>query len=236
MTDLSFVVPAYNEAQHLPATLAALRKAGEASGRSWEIVVTDNASTDATAELARAHGARVVAEPFRQIARARNRGAAEASGRYLLFVDADTLISTTLAHAALEALDSGKVVGGGSVLQFDGKGLLPRLLIAPWNLASRHLRLAAGSFVFCLKEAWVESGGFDERLYASEEIWFSLALKRWGKPRALSFEVLEGNPPQTSARKVKGWGTAGFLLQFLLLNLRPWLLRSRRACFLWYRR
>ncbi len=236
MTDLSFVVPAYNEAERIGGTLAAIRAAGEASGLAWEVVVTDNASTDDTAALARASGARVVPEPFRQIARSRNRGASEAKGRYLIFVDADTRVSPDLVREAVAALASGGAVGGGSLLKLEGAGPLLQRIVAPWNLISRKLTLAAGSFLFCLREAWEGTGGFDERYFASEEIWFSRALKRWGRARGLSFRILEGHPAETSARKMQGKAIFRFGLQFLVLNLCPWLLRSRRACFLWYRR
>ena len=51
---LSFIVPAHNEEHELPATLRALRQAADAAGHAYEIIVVDDASTDATAEIARA--------------------------------------------------------------------------------------------------------------------------------------------------------------------------------------
>ncbi len=236
MTDLSFVVPAYNESQRIGATLTAILEAARSTGLEWEVLVTDNASTDATAAIALAAGARVVPEPFRQIARSRNRGASEATGKYLIFVDADTLVSVPLVRAAVKALASGKAVGGGSLLKLLGAGPLLRAVVAPWNLISRRMGLAAGSFLFCLREAWQATGGFDERYFASEELWFSRALKRWGRARGLPFIILADHPVETSARRLEGRAIFRFGLQFLVLNLCPWLLRSRRACFLWYRR
>ena len=54
MIDLSLVVPAYNEAARLPGTLCALRTFF--ATRSWrsELIVVDDGSTDATADIARA--------------------------------------------------------------------------------------------------------------------------------------------------------------------------------------
>ena len=70
---LSVVMPAYNEEKLIADTIAnaaaSLRAAGLAEG-AFEIIVCDNASGDATAELAEKAGARVVFEPERQIARA----------------------------------------------------------------------------------------------------------------------------------------------------------------------
>ena len=105
--DYSIVVPAYNEAELLPRTLTALRRVLDAIPHlRGEIVVANNNSTDRTAAVAAAHGARVVFEPINQISRARNCGAAAALGRYLIFVDADTIASPELVAAAL-ALGAG---------------------------------------------------------------------------------------------------------------------------------
>jgi len=74
---ISVIVPAYNEAKLIEGTLAAIREAtGVLAERGWEteLIVCDNNSTDATAELAAAAGATVVFEPVNQISRARNRG------------------------------------------------------------------------------------------------------------------------------------------------------------------
>ena len=90
---ISVLVPAYNEAGGLAASLTSIRAAMAAfTARGWatELVVCDNNSTDATAAIARAHGAAVVFEPINQIGRARNVAAAYASGDWLVFVDADS--------------------------------------------------------------------------------------------------------------------------------------------------
>ena len=73
---LSVVVPAHNEARLLPATLQAIHAAAAAAGVPYELIVVDDASTDGTAEVARAHGALVVAVGLRQIAAVRNAGSA----------------------------------------------------------------------------------------------------------------------------------------------------------------
>ena len=89
---LSVVVPAFNEERLLAGSLAAIRdalRAFEEAGWDTELIVCDNNSTDRTAEIARDAGAAVVFEPVNQIARARNAGAAHATGEWLLFVDAD---------------------------------------------------------------------------------------------------------------------------------------------------
>ena len=91
---MSFIVPAYNEELELPSTIAAIRQSRpESTDQPYEIVVVDDGSTDATAEIAARAGARVVSINRRQIAAARNAGARAANGQVLFFVDADTRIN-----------------------------------------------------------------------------------------------------------------------------------------------
>ncbi len=82
-------MPAYNEAEYLPATLRSLST--QHSGAGVEIVVVDNNSTDATAEVARSFGVRVIAEPEAGVCQARQRGLLEATGEIVISVDADTI-------------------------------------------------------------------------------------------------------------------------------------------------
>ena len=234
--DYSIVLPAYNEAELLPATLGRLREAMAGITLRGEIVVCDNNSTDATAAVARSSGARVVFEPVNQISRARNAGARAARGRFLVFVDADTLVPASLLARALDVLATGHACGGGAAVRVEGiSGGLTGRMVWLWNGLSRGRRLAAGSFVFCLREAFVSVGGFSERVYASEEIWLSRALRRWGRPRGLEFLILD-DAVTTSGRKAR-WYPAPVLLAVMLgFVICPWLVRSRHYCWLWYRR
>jgi glycosyltransferase involved in cell wall biosynthesis len=235
--DYSIVVPAYNEEALLPATLGHLREAMAAVPLSGEVVVCDNNSTDSTAARARAAGATVVFEPVNQISRARNTGARAARGRFLVFVDADTRVAPPLLEEALQLLASGTACGGGAAVVMEGvEAGISAGLVSLWNAVSRARRLAAGSFLFVLRDAFEDVGGFSEKVYASEEIWLSRALKRYGRKRGLAFEILQAHPVVTSGRKARWYPTPVLLSVALLILLMPLLLRSRRFCWLWYRR
>src|SRR2546425_7340248 len=117
---ISVIVPAFNEAKLIAATLRSIRPATAAfAALGWEseLIVCDNNSTDGTADLARAEGATVVFEPVNQIARARNRGAAAATGQWLLFVDADSRASPELFAAVAGQIPNGRRGGGGPAVQ-----------------------------------------------------------------------------------------------------------------------
>ncbi|GMU65801.1 MAG: glycosyl transferase [Acidobacteriota bacterium] len=227
--EISFVVPAWNEEVRLPATLASLRLAGECSGRRFEIVVGDDGSTDRTAEIARSAGARVVPVAHRQIAATRNSGARAAAGELLFFVDADTLVPAEVVRAALAALDGG-AVGGGAAVAFDTAApLWGRVSLALVVRSFRLARLAAGCFVFCRRTDFEAVGGFDEALYASEEIALSRALGRRGRFVVLRQAVV------TSGRKFRSHPGLFHLRTFVGLMLAPRRgVRSRRRLGLWY--
>ena len=231
MPSLSFIIPAYNEAQLLGSTLSAIERAASALRLTFEVIVVDDASLDSTPEVARAHGARVVAVNYRQIAATRNAGAREAAGEWLVFVDADTIINEAVLRDAIAALTAG-AVGGGCLVRFDGRvpryGLVLIALVLPLY---RALGLAAGCFLFCTRLAFEAVGGFDEELFAAEEAALSRALHRQGRFVLLRAAVM------TSGRKLRahsGREVLGTLLRLALTG--PKAVRRRDGLELWYGR
>ncbi len=100
---LSVIIPAFNEEKYIERCVGSIARALEVHAARLadnEIIVTDNNSTDATAEVARRAGAKVVLEPVNHISRARNAGAAVATGEMLLFLHADTVLDPGWAAAA----------------------------------------------------------------------------------------------------------------------------------------
>lgn len=236
MPRLSVIVPAHDEAAELPRTLAGLHAGLAEAGADHELVVVDNASNDATAEVARAAGARVVAEPHRQIGRARNTGAAHTDGDWLLFVDADTWPTAELLRLALGHLGAG-ACGGGALVAMDA---LPhrvyRAGLALWNRLAARLQLAAGCFVFVRRDAFDAVGGFDTRYYAGDEVLLSRRLRRWGRANGRAFVVIREPRVLTSARKAYWFSPAQHVLVTLMVVLCPPVMRSRRLMWFWYRR
>ncbi len=235
---ISIIVPAFNEEKLLPATLRSIqeaRPAFERLGWATELIVCDNNSTDATAPLARQAGAQVVAEPVNQIARARNTGARAASGDWFVFIDADSHPSAGLFAEVAGAIQSGTCLAGGSCVRFEGEGPLLRHAATFWNFISTTLRYMAGSFIFCEAATFRELGGFNQELFASEEIDLSRRLKRLARQRSQRIVILRGHPLLTSARKLRLYSRreyARFLLRTLFTFKRN--LRRREECIPWY--
>jgi glycosyltransferase involved in cell wall biosynthesis len=233
----SVIIPAYNEEDWLPATLGALQEAMKAIDMIGEVIVTDNNSDDRTAAIAREYGASVVFEPVNQISRSRNAGAKAARGRYLIFLDADTMLSTALLQKALNNLSGGACCGGGAKVIYEGE--LPGIVSGVtelWNRFSVGFGMAAGCFVYCLKEAFDAVGGFSQNVYASEEIWLSWKLRTWGKQRHMDFRIISDPPLITSSRKLKWFSLPGMFGMLMVFSFFPFAVRYRPLCRLWYER
>ena len=226
---ISFVVPAHDEERLIAATLDAIHAAARGLNQPYEIIVANDASTDRTADIARAHGARVVDCNHRQISKVRNTGAAASTGDILIFVDADTLISGAVVHASLDRLACA-AVGGGSLPQIEGR--------QPWwgpptlwavDTFMRTMHWAAGCYVFVTRAAFDAAGGFDERVFVCEELFLSEALKKIGPVVILKEQVV------TSGRKLRTHSAWDMIRLFgLLLVQGPKLFRNRDQLSFWY--
>lgn len=104
---LSVVIPAYNEEERLPPTLARIGEYLAEHNHEAEILVVDNASSDRTSEVARQAGATVLAEPRRGKGAAVRTGMLAARGEYILFSDADLSTPIEEVERLLEALRAG---------------------------------------------------------------------------------------------------------------------------------
>ena len=235
---ISIIVPAFNEEKLLAASLGEIHAAAAAfTARGWEfeLVVCDNNSTDRTAEIARAAGARVVFEPVNQIARARNTGAGIATGDWLVFVDADTHPSAGLFADVAGQISSGKTLAGGVTIRLDEKLLVAGLITHFWNYASRFNQLMAGSFIFVEAAAFRQTGGFSHEYFAAEELELSLRLKKMARESKRKIVILHRHPIKTSARKMKLYSSrelGGFFLRSIFNHRRT--VRNREAAYLWY--
>jgi glycosyltransferase involved in cell wall biosynthesis len=226
---ISFIVPAHNEEACLGQTLQAIHESARAVSQPYEIIVADDASTDATAEVASQNNARVASVNHRQIAATRNAGARAAQGERLFFVDADTTISSRVVASALRYMDKG-AVGGGAPARFDSAApLYAHLLLIWFGWWMRLAEIAGGAFQFCTRDAFQAVGGFDERLFGAEDAMMSLTLKRKGRFVVLWPSVV------TSGRRMQGVRGLRMLGTLVCAAFFPKKLRQRSSVMkLWY--
>jgi glycosyltransferase involved in cell wall biosynthesis len=133
---VSVVIPAYNEARRLPATLVGWREFLSAQPYEWELVVANDGSSDATASVAAEGGARVVSlNPNRGKGGAVKAGVLSATGDAIAYVDADLNISPQYLSTALRLLESGADLVAG------------QRALSEYGAAEGPLRLLAGGLV-----------------------------------------------------------------------------------------
>ncbi|MGI9535025.1 MAG: glycosyltransferase [Thermodesulfobacteriota bacterium] len=231
----SVVIPAYNEEKYLPDTLKYLKDVMGTIDGKGEIIVVDNNSTDRTNEVAAKFGARVVFEPHNQISKARNVGAANSTGKYIFFLDADTHVSAALFNKALKMLMYEGYCGGGVLVSSgieDNK--IANIIYGLVNLVCRLLKVAPGCFIFCTREGFDAIGGFNEHFYAAEEVLFSNRLRVWGEKTGLKFRIIDNPKIKSSPRKMESPYTA--FLALMSLALLPFSAYFKSLCWYWYKR
>jgi glycosyltransferase involved in cell wall biosynthesis len=234
---ISVIIPAYNEAKHIGATLDSVNQAidqyRKSHGHSVEVIVVDNNSADQTGAIAREFGAKVVWEGRNQISAARNAGAKAARGEILAFLDADDHVSANFFSLLDEAMSSGQYIGGGARIVWDKQSIWVTL----FNGLGNCLRQALGvsnALPFAFGETFDKIRGFDERYYAGEDMKFAADLKKLGKKEGKTFCVIKDGYVLKSARKFDRYGGFVVALGFFMFLCCPWLVKSKRACFFWY--
>ncbi|MFE1198660.1 glycosyltransferase [Streptomyces olivaceoviridis] len=211
---LTVVIPAHNEAaylpRYLPTVLSSLERWEETSGERGEVVVVDNASTDATADMAASFGVRVISETVRNIGRVRNAGAAAAEGSRLFFTDADVALPMEALTAAAAAMDNG-AVGGAIPPLYTPKRLGARLLCAYWDHYRETHGGAQGVAQFATAAAFQEIGGYRNDLFMSEDVEFFRRLTAHGRSKNAPVVILDELRVRPSTRRYDQWSSLRML-------------------------
>jgi len=204
----SVVIPARNEERLLPRlleTVEAARGAYAGGASEVEVIVADNVSTDRTAEIARAAGARVVTVEKRVIGAVRNGGAREARGEILVFVDADIRMHASTFDAIDAALATGRVVGGATGVQLERWSAGLAMTYAALMPMVWLMRMDTGP-TFVRQSDFEAIGGYDERLLVAEDVTLLFALRRLGRTRGQRLTRLRSAKAIASVRKFDAYG------------------------------
>ena len=224
---ISIVIPAHNEEESLPATLAA---ALAQEYPDYEVIVVDNASSDRTTEVALAHAlssprggrVRVVREDRKGLLHARERGRLEATGEVIVNMDADCLPDAGwLARGAAHFADFRVVAAAGPYYYHDGDAVFRAFSYAAQkhvyraaNLAAQALGVGAvliGGNSFIRAEALRKAGGYNVALaFYGEDTDTAKRVSRHG--RVVFDPKLRQN---TSARRFKAEGTLRISVLYL---------------------
>ena len=225
---ISLVIPAYNEARLLPRLLDSVDAAKLRYDGGVQVIVADNASTDATATLALRRGCDVARVEKRCIAAARNGGARLAQGHIVCFIDADSSIHRDTFRAIAATLQRTDIVGGAT-------GVYPERwsvgIVATWTVMM-PLVWATGidaGVVFCRRADFEAIGGYDEEREFGEDVTFMWALKRLGAKRSQRLMRLTQVKAMTSMRKFDRHGDWHYFTSVIPQGVPSIFQRSRRT-------
>ncbi len=209
----SVVIPAYNEEFYLGVCLESLRWQTFRGG--VEVIVVDNDSSDATAQVARAGGARVVRQADRGVCQARQRGTEAATGAIIVSADADTVYPATWLSSIDDwfTSDPGVIAVGGPCYFHDGprwglrlQQLLFGVVAVVQRLGGPVVYVTASNFAF--RRSYFP--GYDLRLtQGGDELDLLRRLRRKGPVRFNS-----KNAVRTSARRMEKGVAYNFAVSF----------------------
>ncbi|MCX6795184.1 MAG: glycosyltransferase [Candidatus Falkowbacteria bacterium] len=199
---ISIVIPAYNEEKNIEACLKSL-KAQDYQGMR-EVIVTNNNSSDLTAEVAAREGATVVFESQAGVIFAREAGTKVAKGEIIIQTDADTVYPAGWLNKIVETFSKHPeaVAVIGSFKFFDGpwwgkafSGLLFGITNIIYKITGRLVYIPGANTAFKKKHFH----GYDLTLdQGGDEVALLKALKKEGK-----IVFLRNNAVLTSARRLK---------------------------------
>jgi Glycosyl transferase family 2 len=219
---ISIIVPAHNNPAELAQCLAALR---DTAPPGVELIVVDDASTDATPDVAAASGARVLRlEQNAGPGAARNHGAELAAGPVLLFVDADVVVAPGSVTRVTQAFadDPGLAALFGS---YDDRPRAPGLVSRYRNLLHHFVHqdgnVDAATFWAGLgavrRAVFLEVGGFDAERFprpSIEDIELGYRLRRAGHRIRLDKGLL--------GTHLKRWGLVSMIRTDVTCRALPW--------------
>lgn len=234
---LSLVIPAYNEAALLPRLLDSVAVARARYPAAVEVIVADNASTDATAELAAARGCIVAPVAKRVIGAARNGGAAIARGELLCFIDADSIIHPESFNAIDAMLSDPRIIAGATGVRLErwsvGIAVTYAMMIGVLYLTGLDTGI-----VFCRRADFEAIGGYDESRSFAEDVAFLWTLRRLGRSRGQRLTRIRRAKAIASTRKFDKYGEwhyFTYLLGMVGAGVRDPRMRSEMVEQYWYR-
>jgi glycosyltransferase involved in cell wall biosynthesis len=219
---ISVIVPVYNGGKFLAVCLAALKTT---SYPAYEVIVVDDCSTDNSAEISRAMGAKVLSMPRQSgPAGARNQGSREAKGEILFFVDADVVVKPdTLARVAYDLTENPNVaaVFGSYDDEPAEKNFISQYKNLFHHFVHQQSNTEAVSFwAGCgaiRREIFQKVGGFDMVRYARpsiEDIELGYRMRRMGY-RLMLDKQLQG-------KHLKQWKLKSLLHADIFCRAVPW--------------
>ncbi|MBN1923190.1 MAG: glycosyltransferase [Nanoarchaeota archaeon] len=215
MIKASVIIPCLNEEKLIEWTLRSVIDQS-IPRRDYEIIVSDGKSTDNTVNIARKYADKVISKKNNSISEARNLGAAIAKGKYLVFIDSDTIVSRTLLESVIKKFKDKRVSGAFVNYGYKSNSIVINFLNVLFSILNNLINiffpkfvLAGGVCMIARKTSFNKIKGFDENMKTSEDNDLAHRLHNVGN------FVLINETAYTSDRRLKKMGVIGLLKYYL---------------------
>ncbi len=206
MVSISIIIPTYNEEKYIEATLVSIRNQ---NFKDYEVIVSDCYSTDKTIKIARKYTDRIVFSKIKSTASARNAGAKHATGSYLIFLDADTVLPNDYLKKAYDIFKQDKYIGFCGAFKFSNKCLKYKIIENGVNFYFIVSRLCGKTIIpgfnFCVPKSVFEKIGGFENVFIEDTDLFE-KLNRLGRTKYFTHFYAA-----TSSRRLEKLGILGTL-------------------------
>ena len=189
MTELSVIIPTFNEGKYLGKLLNSILIQDY---KDYEIIISDNNSTDSTLRIAKNYNCKIV--DGGRPAKARNNGAKFAQGKYLLFIDADAVLSENCLGMALKLFKERNLdVAGARYVPYDGNAIddiFHFISLTVVFILFPFMPHINGGFFLCTKEIFDKVGGFDTSVRVGEDHAFARKAKKLGAKLSILKQII----------------------------------------------
>ena len=204
---VSVIIPAYNEEKLIEKTLVSLKKQ---SYRPIEIIVVYRGN-DRTREISKKYADRVIFLSKKGASRARNFGAKEAQGQYLIFLDADSRLSKNAIENVVNSLGQG-YAGGTAKIVYESENYKIKGVEILQNFCLNRWKICLCQFIYTTREIFKKSGGWPESIEFGEDMNFLKRLSRFGELKYDPDSQVLTSPRRFIRRKDYFYATLGGLL------------------------
>jgi glycosyltransferase involved in cell wall biosynthesis len=217
MVTFSIIVPAFNEEKTVEKILKALKNQ---TFKDFEIIVKDGGSTDRTVELAKKYADKIACKSDFSAADARNQGADDAKGVFLVFVDADTELPRDTLERFAQLTQNREIIGVSCrKLPKDGDAI-DRIIYEFVNISTffsyyLHIGGAHGNCMLIRKDVFKAINGFNPKIKIAEEQELVRKARNFGK-----FIFLLDICVFESARRIQAWGKLKLYMTWLIGTFR----------------
>ena len=213
--EISVIVPVLNEGRYLERTLASI--ANQNTNTPYELIVSDNRSVDESISIAERYADVIIQCEETGIGAGRHCGAEHAGGRYLVFIDADTILPGYYLAWLCDRFTDRELVAFSAAFRFSEQSSSAKLAEKVTNqymtMRDKVLEPTLPGFNTCVRtNAYFEIGGY--RNVPLEDIDFSRRINKIGKTRYFNDVIVI-----TSPRRLDGMGLLGTMYYYIQLDL-----------------